>query len=495
MQPRTSAAAFLATLLAAAAPLAAQCATPPSWSAYVPSTTPVTVITPDGSGGLHAGGSFTNIGGTPASRIAQWNGTAWSALGTGISGGAFPTVYSLLRMANGDLIAGGSFTTAGSVTVNHVARWNGAAWSALGTGVSGFAVLDLVEMANGDLVVVGNFSSAGGVPANNIARWNGTAWSALGSGVTSPGGALLLGNGDLVVGGSFTGVPGFVARWNGATWTGVGNLGSMVPNAFAELPNGNLIAAGYQTVQRWNGTTWSVAGTLSGGTMTTAYDIVRHPDGSAIVTGAFSTVTAGVATAVRGMARLDPTSFTWNDLGSVTALQPLGNGGRVGSALALDDGRLLLCQVPPLASGTTTSVIQVAPGCPPATNAYGTGCAGTGGPNVLTATSSPWLGTAMNADCTGLPAGAASIGIWGLSSTNVPLSLVLGNALPGCSILAFPDLLTLHVPIGGTATVSLPLDDTPSYAGNVIRLQLVTLETTVDASTSSNGLEFVLGRQ
>ena len=38
---------------------------------------------------------------------------------------------------NGDIIAGGHFTRAGSVTVNHIARWDGAGWSALGTGMDG----------------------------------------------------------------------------------------------------------------------------------------------------------------------------------------------------------------------------------------------------------------------------------------------------------------------------------------------------------------------
>lgn len=33
---------------------------------------------------------------------------------------------------------GGTFNSAGGVTVNKVARWNGTAWSALSTGIAGF---------------------------------------------------------------------------------------------------------------------------------------------------------------------------------------------------------------------------------------------------------------------------------------------------------------------------------------------------------------------
>ena len=44
--------------------------------------------------------------------------------------------FDLKFAPNGDLIAAGSFTTAGGVTVNRIARWDGSTWSALGTGMN-----------------------------------------------------------------------------------------------------------------------------------------------------------------------------------------------------------------------------------------------------------------------------------------------------------------------------------------------------------------------
>ena len=44
-------------------------------------------------------------------------------------------------------------------------------------------VLALAVSANGDLYAGGQFNMAGGVSASRIAKWNGSAWSALGSGV------------------------------------------------------------------------------------------------------------------------------------------------------------------------------------------------------------------------------------------------------------------------------------------------------------------------
>ena len=92
----------------------------------------------DASGSLYAGGGFTTAGDVTANYIAQWDGTSWSALGSGMSGGnPYAHVKSLAIDDSGALYAGGDFTTAGGVTVNNIAKWDGSAWSALGTGTAG----------------------------------------------------------------------------------------------------------------------------------------------------------------------------------------------------------------------------------------------------------------------------------------------------------------------------------------------------------------------
>ncbi len=83
----------------------------------------------DGSGNLYAGGNFTTAGGNAANRVAKWNGSAWSALGSGMNS----AVPALAVDGSGNLYAGGDFTTAGGLAANHVAKWDGSAWSALGT--------------------------------------------------------------------------------------------------------------------------------------------------------------------------------------------------------------------------------------------------------------------------------------------------------------------------------------------------------------------------
>jgi hypothetical protein len=139
----------------------------------------------DGSGpALYAGGQFIAAGGVPASRIAKWDGAEWSLLGSGVEGGDAPRVFALTVFDDGAgagpaLYAGGQFMTAGGVTANSVARWNGAAWSALDSGMGGgdlpglgaLAVFDDGAGAGAALYAGGQFTAAGGVSANNIAKW------------------------------------------------------------------------------------------------------------------------------------------------------------------------------------------------------------------------------------------------------------------------------------------------------------------------------------
>ena len=75
----------------------------------------------DASGNLYAGGGFTTAGGVSANRIAKWDGSSWSALGSGMNS----TVNALAVDASGNLYAGGYFTTAGGVSANYIAKWDG----------------------------------------------------------------------------------------------------------------------------------------------------------------------------------------------------------------------------------------------------------------------------------------------------------------------------------------------------------------------------------
>ncbi|MCB9137053.1 MAG: hypothetical protein H6642_01750 [Caldilineaceae bacterium] len=143
----------------------------------------------DVNGTLYAGGWFTAAGGMSASHIAKWDGTNWSALGSGMGGADVYGVKALATDTNGNLYAGGYFYTAGDVDVYHIAKWDGAGWTALGDGADG-AVMALTTDMSGSLYAAGSFTTVDGVTANRIAKWDGISWAALGAGMNGAVSAL-----------------------------------------------------------------------------------------------------------------------------------------------------------------------------------------------------------------------------------------------------------------------------------------------------------------
>ena len=165
-------------------------------------------------------------------------------------------MFSLTTLENGDVVAAGTFGTAGGVTANNIARWNGAAWSAMGLGLSD-AAHGLAQLPNGDLIAVGEFAyigTPGGTIAQRIALWNGLSWSPMGAGlslvqgVPSGGSVVSLPNGDAVVGGFFDFVDGVsasnIARWDGTNWFPLGAGTNNLVTALAAAPNGDVFAGG-----------------------------------------------------------------------------------------------------------------------------------------------------------------------------------------------------------------------------------------------------------
>jgi hypothetical protein len=239
----------------------------------------VRAVAVDGSGNVYVGGSFTLIGTVVANNIAKWDGSAWSALGAGIGGlpNTSPSVIAL-AVSGTNLYAGGGFTTAGGVTAYNIAKWDGTAWSALGSGIKGdpgyysvsYATALAVRGAN--LYVGGWFTHAGGVAATNIAKWDGNAWSALGSGLNDHVNALAVSGTNLYAGGEFTTAGGMtinhVAKWDGSNWSALGSGMSGYVSALA-MSGINLYAGGTFTtaggvtanrIAKWDGRAWSALG-------------------------------------------------------------------------------------------------------------------------------------------------------------------------------------------------------------------------------------------
>jgi len=244
---------------------------------------------------------------TTANSVARWDGIAWRAFGSGVSGGGVSPAASAVVTWDSDglgpllpqVVIGGNFVTAGAITGNGIARWDGAAWRTLGTGVAriagspSVAALATVDFDGAgplppEIVAGGTFDSAGGIAASNIARWDGLAWRAMSVGLDGPVSVLAMWDPDgpgaapaqLIAGGSFLNSGATpvncIARWDGTQWRslgtgitplpggGVTTLFTKVPSDFGPLLTELIVAGEFSAaggvwasrVASWDGSTW-----------------------------------------------------------------------------------------------------------------------------------------------------------------------------------------------------------------------------------------------
>ncbi|MGD8453445.1 MAG: hypothetical protein PVJ57_16655 [Phycisphaerae bacterium] len=296
----------------------------------------------DGDGtALYAGGAFTAAGRLPAAHIARWNGWSWTALGSGLGGVEDPTIQAFAVYDDGNertLCVAGRFTTADTVSAAHIACWNGDTFAALGEGVGGVPVPIIHALAVFDdgrgpaLYAGGDFLTAGGQPAAHIARWDGQAWSAVGSGLNDRVYALTAfddGRGPaLYAGGAFTAagsVPvSYIARWDGQTWSELdgGTNGPVHALAPAEALGSSLLYAGgwfsnaggrsALHVARWDGQAWSALGAGLSNTVRVLKYVERWPMPGLYAGGSF--MSSG-GTSVPYVARWDGLDWTDFDTG------------------------------------------------------------------------------------------------------------------------------------------------------------------------------------
>ena len=301
-------------------------------------------------GSVYAGGNFTAAGGIAASQIARWDGAtlSWHALGSGIQPCQYCRVNALGVGSDGSLYVGGSFTSAGGVAANNIARWDSAtsSWHPLGSGTNS-TVNALAVGPDGTLYAGGFFSSAGGVPAYGVARWNETVatWEPLGSGIGGYVNALTVApDGSLYAGGDFYSAGGLqannIARWDGAEWqplgSGIEGDANTWVQALAIGTDGSLYVGGKffyaggapaGNIARWDGAAWHA----QGGTNGAVQDLTLDPNGSLVLGGSFSYAGAGIL--VNRIARWNPKTATYEAFGS-------GMDNSVGALLAAPDGAI-----------------------------------------------------------------------------------------------------------------------------------------------------------
>jgi hypothetical protein len=279
-------------------------------------------------GDLYIGGLFTNAGDLYPHYVVKWSGSEWLALGHGLdpawyhiaSGRLWPwyNVHTIVA-DGGSVYAGGMFRSAGGVVTNHIVRWNGRRWEALGSGTDWRIYSIAVDGAN--VYIGGNFEAAGGQSAHNVAVWDGSSWSPMGSGLDV---VYAISRNDTAV---FAGGRNFIRMWDGAGWVSLGSVGEVFAISSDE---GDVYVGGSfgvvggvsaSRVAKWDGSTWSALGSGVDGTV----HAIAEDASDVYVGGDF--IMAGGQIANR-IARWDGSA--WHPLG-------LGVGGRV-RAIAVEDG-------------------------------------------------------------------------------------------------------------------------------------------------------------
>ena len=141
--------------------------------------------------------------------------------------------------------------------------------------------------------------------------------------------------------------------------------------------------------------------------------------------------------------------------------------------------------------------VEITTTCPATAIVSGPGCSGSGGPNVLTATSLPWLGATSRARATGLPPSSFAAIASGVTPVALPLASLFPLGLPGCTAWVLADVIDVALPVAGAVTTQVAMPTSTSLVGVDFRQQVLSF--VFDASgnlielTGSNALTMTLG--
>ena len=182
---------------------------------------------------VYVGGTFTfdTDDGSSAHNIAMWLETdatdTWATMGNGVEG----TVYAIAAKGSTEVYVGGDFTFTynGNQIGKNIAKWDGNNWSNMGNPVNGIVkTIAIKNDTDNELYIGGDFTltTAGGMTANNIAKWDGNCWSNLGSGMNGPVKGIAIGRSSVFACGEFDRAGGNstngLAAWDGCQWSSLG---------------------------------------------------------------------------------------------------------------------------------------------------------------------------------------------------------------------------------------------------------------------------------
>ncbi len=229
---------------------------------------------PDGPGGegelLVAGGTFTAAGSVLARNVCVWDGVAFRAMGEGIAG-----------EVNGVCAVGTQlYAAAYEGGVSRVYAWDGTGWDVLPgefrctLGCDSRPIVGLANV-NGVLFAAGSATEISGAAIGRVASWNGAAWSAV-----TPGYNIAVRRVRT------NGVRTFFDTCErvGSAWSCPSRCNAS--STFVSVAPFGSGAAWLNYTRTASQTTWSVCGAISGGTVNMRPDEIATTASEAVVFGA-----------------------------------------------------------------------------------------------------------------------------------------------------------------------------------------------------------------
>ena len=318
-----------------------------------------------------------------SSAMAVYDGSSWTSLAPMLPAGQ--RISCVAMASDGDIVVGGVFSVINGVAAQNIARWNGSSWSAIGSGIS-TAVTGVDVLLSGDVVALANVTIGSGDVVSSVRRFSAGAWTTVGPAWTDKLSVVrALPNGEFVVarGGQYGSVYRLETNSNGTFWVHFGSLplksefisdiqpidansvmvvgnglqlGGTDTYSLVRLPRGQAaagqclsISGGYGKaallsdgqfvatasttkplqvggyVARWTGATWGPLGQSSSRAVSIAA-VAHAPDGATFASGMF--VDASGATHV-GLAKQEAGAWEPLAAGAFSFLGPMlaGPGG------------------------------------------------------------------------------------------------------------------------------------------------------------------------
>lgn len=429
-------------------------------------------------GSLLVGGDFRTAGPGPAYRLARWTGSSWQAFADRIGDNTSGSVHSVVETLSGDILVGGTFLVIGGVPMENLARWDGANFYPETPGGVSTRNPALLRCEDGRVYV--GVSTVGQQGLAGVYAHTSAGWVPLG--VFPDPNFLFLslqedGDGILAVG------AGGIYRWDGQTWSpGSAPLpGSGDLRCAARLDNGDLVAGFWAAgLKRFNGANWTPL--LAGWSIQLVDAMVKVPGGDLLL----SCRLTNDSSALRRILR-------WNGV-QASQIELLG-GSALTTGMAMSPagdayvfGRFVATSRP------AVNIMRLSTTCPATIASYGPNCV----PGLALGAMRPaWLGESIASTASGLPANGLAVNLYGFATAAVPLSSLLSLGTPGCDLLCSGEVAQLTTISSGTASLEIGLPHDPGLAGFVVYNQVLTLSADPAGAwvgfAATNGLAFTLG--